>query len=106
MTDLLKEIIEVDKAARARLDAAKEEKAGVYASIASEKDNLIREEKQKARKKAERISEQGRADSEKSLERLREKNKLILGKMEDRYLQNKEKWVDGIVGRVTGASKE
>ncbi|MBR1811320.1 MAG: hypothetical protein IJ766_06715 [Clostridia bacterium] len=100
MTDLLKEIIDVDKAARERLAAAQAEKNEAYASIASRKEALINEEKRKARKKAEEISQKNRAEGEEALRSVREKNSTIAEKMNALYAENKERWITEIVDGV------
>ena len=55
MTDLLKEIIDVDKAARERVAAAQNERSEAYLSASSQKEKLIRDAKENARKAAEEL---------------------------------------------------
>ncbi len=100
MTDLLKEIIDVDKAARERVAAAQKERSEAYVAVSSQREALIAEEKQKALAQAEEISRENRAAARAALETVREKNKAILDKMNRQYAENKERWVAGIVDGV------
>ena len=100
MTDLLQKIIEVDKAARKRLEDAQNERAAAYAAVEAKKQDLIREEKQKAQKKTEKIGDEHKAAREKQLADVREQNKIILERMNSLYAEKKEEWVSQIVDGV------
>lgn len=100
MADLLNEIIEVDKAARKRLENAQNERAVALASIASQRDALIDSEKQKAKKKAEAISQKGKSEGEKQLEKIKERNIEIIRNMDNLYQNKKDEWIDTIVGNI------
>lgn len=100
MVDLLKEIIAVDKSARERLEKALNDRAQAYASVASKKEELINEEKRKAKKKAESISAQSKTEGEKQFEKVKERNIEILKNMNKLYEDKKDEWVENIVKNV------
>ena len=106
MTDLLKEIIAVDKTARARLAAAEEDRAEAYATLSAKKEALSEEEKRQARKQAEEISLQNKKEGEMRLEALREKNKAVIEKMEQLYAEKKEEWISDITAAVLSQREE
>lgn len=100
MTDLLQKIIEVDKAARERVKQAEKERADAYAGAESKKNDLIREEKQKALKKAEELSEEHKKAGEKQLSALQQQDKTVEERMRKRYEENKDEWVRQITQAV------
>lgn len=100
MTDLLKEIIDVDKAARDRVAAAQNERNEALISASSQKEALIKKEKEKARAAAEELSRKDRAAAELTLQAVRERNGTILQKMDDLYAEKKEQWIEDVVRGV------
>lgn len=100
MTDLLKEIIDVDKAARERVAAAQHERSEAYLSASSQKEKLIRDAKENARKAAEEQSRENRAAGETALQAIRERNRAIIEKMDALCAENKERWIDCVVQGV------
>ncbi len=97
MTDLLKEIIDVDKAARERVAAAQNERNEAYLSVSVQKETLIRDEKEKARRAAEEQSRENRKTAESALQALRRKNETIAAQMDALYAENKERWIADVV---------
>ena len=105
MSDLLKEIVQVDQDARKRLEQAQNERAEAYAGMAARKEALIGEEKQKARKRAEAMGEMGKAAGEQRLAAIRERSAAVLEKMNSEYRQKKDEWVEDIVAGVLSAGE-
>ncbi|MBR5427884.1 MAG: hypothetical protein IK118_06005 [Clostridia bacterium] len=97
MTDLLKEIIDVDKAARERVAAAQNERNEAYLSVSEKKEALIRSEKEKSRKAAEEQSRENRKTAESALQALREKNSAITAQMDALLEENRERWISDVV---------
>ena len=103
MTDLLKEIIDVDRAARERVAAAQNERNEAYLSVSAQKEALIRDEKEKARMAAEEQSRENRKAAENALQTLREKNAALMEQMDALFAENRERWVADV---VSGALSE
>ncbi|MBQ6019227.1 MAG: hypothetical protein IJL26_03510 [Clostridia bacterium] len=97
MTDLLKEILDVDRAARERVATAQNERNEAYLSVSVQKETLIRDEKEKARRAAEEQSLENRKTAESALQALREKNGRIMRQMDALYGENRERWVADVV---------
>ncbi len=100
MTDLLQKIIEVDKAARARVKEAEKARTDAYAGVEAKKTELIREEKQKAMKKTEKLSEEHKKTGEKQLSALQQQDKTVEERMRQRYEEKKDEWVRQITEAV------
>ena len=103
MTDLLKEIIATDQAARARVAEAQQAQAEAYASIAAQKQALILEKKAKAQRQAEEIGKRRRIAGEGALAAVRADNETILNRMNALYAENGGRWVSEIVAAVLAA---
>ena len=90
MENMISKIIEMDKKARDLTDEAekKEQMKNYYLNRAKERIEI---NKHTAQKKADE-----------QLKAIEEKNSAVIQKLDSKYKENGDKWVDQIVARVVG----
>lgn len=101
MNEMLKTILDMDKQAQQKVVAAEEYRNSVISELSSKKNAVMEDETQRAKESALRRSERRKAQSEKYLSDIKERNGKVLAKMEKLYAENTEKWVAEIVENVT-----
>lgn len=100
MDDMLKNIIEIDKQARKKVEELEQYRLDAFASLNEQKEIIAEEENTKALESAKRKSDRRKAEGEKYLKAVQLKNKKILENMEALYKENGEKWADDIFKQV------
>lgn len=101
MNETLKTILDMDKKAQQKVAEAEEYRKNAVAGLSAKKASVIEDETRKARESAVRRSERRKAQSQKNLTEIKQRNEKILENMEKLYSENAEKWVSEIVSRVT-----
>lgn len=100
MKEMLRMILDMDKQACARVQAAEAYRDNRIAELSGKKDDIVREENQKALDFALKKSQKQRSEGEIYLEKVNERNSHILEEMDSLYNKNAEKWIETIVDNV------
>lgn len=100
MDNLLNEIIKGDEAAQERLLQAEEYRRAQLADLQNKKEQIEKEEIQKAIDEAVKRSEKNKSAGDKKLGELRQSQKNAEEKMDALYTRNSSKWVKEIVDGV------
>lgn len=93
-------ILDMDKQACARVHEAEAYRDSRIAELSGKKDEIVREENQKALDFALKKSQKQRSEGEIYLEKVNERNSHILEEMDSLYNKNAEKWIETIVDNV------
>ena len=93
-------ILDMDKQACARVHEAEAYRDSRIAELSEKKDEIVREENQKALDFALKKSQKQRSEGEIYLEKVNERNSHILEEMDSLYNKNAEKWIETIVDNV------
>ena len=93
-------ILDMDKQACARVHEAEAYRDNRIAELSGKKDEIVREENQKALDFALKKSQKQRSEGEIYLEKVNERNSHILEEMDSLYNKNAEKWIETIVDNV------
>lgn len=101
MNDMLRTILEADKAAQERVREVEKYRRDAIAGLEAQKVKIKDQELQKARDSAVRHSERLRSRGEEYLAEIQEKNREAIDKMNSLYDTDFDKWVGDIVERVT-----
>ena len=100
MKEMLRMILDMDKQACARVHEAEAYRDSRIAELSGKKDEIVREENQKALDFALKKSQKQRSEGEIYLEKVNERNSHILEEMDSLYNKNAEKWIETIVDNV------
>lgn len=100
MKEMLRMILDMDKQACARVHEAEAYRDSRIAELSGKKDEIVREENQKALDFALKKSQKQRSEGEVYLEKVNERNSHILEEMDSLYNKNAEKWIETIVDNV------
>ena len=100
MKEMLRMILDMDKQACARVQEAEAYRDNRIAELSGKKDEIVREENQKALDFALKKSQKQRSEGESYLEKINERNSHILEEMDSLYNKNAEKWIETIVDNV------
>lgn len=102
MEDMISKIVEMDKKARDMTAEAQKSKVNYEQDIVIAKEKIKNDFIERALARI-KINEQAeRKNAEKQLEQIEQKNAAIAQKLEKRYAENGDSWVDEIVCRVIG----
>lgn len=102
MEDMISKIVEMDKKARDMTAEAQKSKVNYEQDIAVAKEKIKNDFIERALARI-KINEQAeRKNAEGQLEQIKQKNAAIAQKLEKRYVENGDTWVDEIVCRVIG----
>ena len=93
-------ILDMDKQACARVQEAEAYSDKRIAELREKKDEIVKEENQKALDFALKKSQKQRSEGEIYLEKVNERNSHILEEMDSLYNKNAEKWIATIVDNV------
>ncbi len=102
MQDLVKQIVEMDKKARAITDSAQKEKIDSQKKIQEERERIRTNYLQEARRRIAKNEPAERAAAEAAWEKQKARNAADAEKLETLYRENGDRWVSEIVKRVTG----
>ncbi|MBQ7548153.1 MAG: hypothetical protein IJT03_00445 [Clostridia bacterium] len=101
MNDMLRTILEADKAAQERVREVEKYRRDSIAGLESQKEKIKDQELKKAKDSAVRRSERLSSRGEKYLTGVQEKNREAIDRMNSLYDTDFEKWVGDIVEKVT-----
>ena len=93
-------ILYMDKQACACVQEAEAYRDKRIAELSEKKDEIVKEENQKALDFALKKSQKQRSEGEIYLEKVNERNSHILEEMDSLYNKNAEKWIATIVDNV------
>ena len=93
-------ILDMDKQSCARVQEAEAYRDKRIAELSEKKDEIVKEENQKALDFARKKSQKQRSEGEIYLEKVNERNSHILEEMDSLYNKNAEKWIATIVDNV------
>lgn len=100
MNYVLKSILDMDKKAREQKEDAELYRKGVFNSVESEKDKLIKAELETARKKVELIGEGFKKGADKKIQVVSQKNDAIITELFKKQADNEKRWIDELYERV------
>lgn len=100
MENLLTQIIKTDVRARERLKEAEDYRKERMAQLPSKKEEIIKEENQKAIDEALKRSRSSSTTAANKLEKTKEKNKLAEAQMEALYEEKGDQWVKAMVESI------
>lgn len=98
---MLKTILDMDKKAQLKVEEAEEYRRETIAGLGARKTAIIEDETRKAKESAVRRSDRRKAEGEKLVSDIKERNRKVLDRMNALYEKNADKWVDNIVSAAT-----
>ena len=101
MNEMLRTILDMDKAAQQKVEEAEEYRRSAVAGLGAKKNAIVEDETKKARESAVKRSEQRKSEGKNHLTDIGQKNEKILKKMNTLYEKNSDRWVNEIVESVT-----
>ena len=101
MNEMLKTILDMDKAAQKKVEEAEEYRRNAISNLSARKTAIVEDETNKAKESAVRRSDRRKAEGENYLKSVRAHNAEVLRNIERLYEKNADKWVDEIVANVT-----
>ena len=102
MEDMISKIIDMDKKARDMTNAARQSKIDHEKEIIRTKEKIKNDYLERANERIKINTQSAQKKADDQLAVIEKKNEEIIGKMNEAYKNNKDKWVDEIVSRVTG----
>ena len=101
MNEMLKTILDMDKQAQKKLEEAEAYRRDTIAGLGARKAAIVEDETRRARESAARRSDKRKAQGQKNLDEIKERNRKVLDNMEKLYEKNADAWVESIVANVT-----
>lgn len=101
MENLLTQIIKTDVRAREKLKEAEDYRKEKMAQLPIKKEEIVKEENQKAIDEALKRSRSSLTTAANKLEKTKEKNKLAEAQMETLYNEKGDQWVRDMVKNIT-----
>ena len=101
MNEMLRTILDMDKAAQLKVEEAEEYRRKAIADIGAKKAAIVEDETKKAKESAAKRSEKRKTEGKALLTEIQNNNEKILNKMNSLYEKNADKWVNDIVRSVT-----
>lgn len=102
MQDLMKQIVEMDRKARAITDSAQKEKIDSEKEVTQRREEIRKNYLEKARQRIAENEPLERAAAEKAWTEKNRKNEILLKQMNDLYAEKGDEWVSDITGRIIG----
>ena len=99
---MISKIIDMDKQARDMTNAARQSKLDHEKEIIRTKEKIKNDYLERANERIRINTQALQKKADEKLAVIEKKNEEIIGKMNEAYKNNKDKWVDEIVSRVTG----
>ncbi|MDR0197397.1 MAG: hypothetical protein LBI36_04180 [Oscillospiraceae bacterium] len=106
MLDLIEKIIEIDKSARQRVRDADEKARGILDEANAEKARIESDYTDRIKKRLEIVAESYNKIANEDIEEITRKKAERFNRLDSVMEQNSERWVNEIMGRVTGAGNE
>ena len=103
MEEIIKRIIEIEDKAQKIMKDARSDRDGLDKRVEAKEERLKKQMSEAAERRCLKIreSERGRADEE--IAQINARTKEQLSALEKTYSENKQKWVDDMVGHIIGA---
>jgi Zn-dependent peptidase ImmA (M78 family) len=98
----MKQIVEMDRKARAITDSAQKEKVSSEKEVSERREEIRRSYLEKARQRVTESEPLEREAAEKAWEEKNRKNDILMKKMNDLYAEKGEQWVSEITERIIG----
>lgn len=98
-------IVELDKKARERVAAAKQEAMRIESEAESKKQKMLADYKEQAREGLRKMEDSYRAEAEKEIARIESEKKQKTEAFDSALAENREKLMDEVFTAVTGAKR-
>lgn len=98
-------IVELDKKARERVAAAKQEAMRIESEAESKKQKMLADYKEQAREGLRKMEDSYRAETEKEIARIESEKKQKTEAFDSALAENREKLMDEVFTAVTGAKR-
>jgi hypothetical protein len=98
----MKQIVEMDRKARAITDSAQKEKVSSEKEVSERREEIRRSYLEKARQRVTESEPLEREAAEKAWAEKNRKNDILMKKMNDLYAEKGEQWVSEITERIIG----
>ncbi len=102
MENMISKIIEMDKKARDLTDEAQKSKIDFEKNILEKKEQIKNDYLNRAKERIEINKHTAQKKADEQLKAIEEKNSAVIQKLDSKYKENGDKWVDQIVARVVG----
>ncbi len=102
MQNLMKQIVEMDRKARAITDSAQKEKVDSEKEVTKRREEIRNKYLEKAHHRVEENEPLEREAAEKEWQEKNQRNEVLLKKMNDLYAEKGSEWVSQITDRIIG----
>jgi hypothetical protein len=102
MQNLMKQIVDMDREARAITDSAQKEKVDSEKEVTERREEIRKKYLEAARERIAKNEPLEREASEKEWIEKNKKNEVIMKKMNDLYTEKGDQWVSEITERIIG----
>lgn len=99
MNNMIKQILDADKAARMRVDAANKSKYDVQATIQNKKDQMKEMYESKAKADVLKKQEAIKLESDEEVKAIKDRFEASVKALEEMFQTRKEGWINDIVKR-------